>query len=180
MQFSGNHAGGQKANNTKALFLLYIDAVSIVARRSSAMRTAKRSDNRFKCARCQPHDFLPLNQNLPLHLPLHVLIRVLTLSLSICRAEEPDTEQMDESVPPNVTSFSNRDLQFIVKFHSDFAGHQFRHLVHALCPSIYGHELEKVCISQSPVHKENILRPNMQHVCNAARICNCWQWPKVQ
>ncbi|CAL8468614.1 g8154 [Coccomyxa elongata] len=99
-------AGGQKANNTKALFLLYIDAVSIVARRSTAMRTAKRSDGRFK-------------------------------------AEEPDTEQMDESVPPNVTSFSNRDLQFIVKFHSDFAGHQFRHLVHALCPSIYGHELEK-------------------------------------
>lgn len=67
---------------------------------------------------------------------------------------------MDESVPPNVTSFSTRDLQFIVKFHTDFAEHQFRHLVHALCPSIYGHELEKVClISPLPLHTECMLQP---------------------
>lgn len=51
---------------------------------------------------------------------------------------------MEESVPPNVTSFSMRDLEFIVKFHTELAGQQFRHLVHALCPSIYGHELVKV------------------------------------
>jgi hypothetical protein len=47
-------------------------------------------------------------------------------------------------VPPNMDSFSTRDLQFIVKFHAEFSGDQFRHLVHAICPSIYGHEFVKV------------------------------------
>lgn len=47
-------------------------------------------------------------------------------------------------MPPNLDSFSTRDLQFIVKFHAEFSGDQFRHLVHALCPSIYGQELVKV------------------------------------
>ena len=47
-------------------------------------------------------------------------------------------------MPPNMDSFSTLDLSFIVKFHTEFSGQQFRHLVHALCPSIYGHELVKV------------------------------------
>lgn len=41
-------------------------------------------------------------------------------------------------------AFSMRDLQFVVKFHQEVSGDRFRHLVHALCPSIYGHELVKV------------------------------------
>lgn len=61
------HAGSQKANNTKALFLLYIDAVSIMAKRSSAMRAAKRNHGCFKCADAC-YVILPFEQHLHLYL----------------------------------------------------------------------------------------------------------------
>ena len=50
----------------------------------------------------------------------------------------------EQSLPPNVAAFSMRDLQFIRKFYDEFTGQHLRHLVHALCPSIFGHELIKV------------------------------------
>lgn len=81
MQCLEVHAGGQKANNTKALFLLYVDALSIVARRSSAMGAAKRSDGCFKCAEAYII-ILPLMQYLHMYWPLQVLTHVLTISLS--------------------------------------------------------------------------------------------------
>ncbi|EIE22418.1 MCM-domain-containing protein [Coccomyxa subellipsoidea C-169] len=98
--------GGNKAKNAKALFLLFLDAISIVAKRSSVTRAVQTTDGFVK-------------------------------------AEQLSQEPLEESVPPNMDSFSTRDLSFIVKFHTEFSGQQFRHLVHALCPSIYGHELVK-------------------------------------
>jgi hypothetical protein len=50
-----------------------------------------------------------------------------------------------QTTAPNTQRFSTRDLEFIIKFCQEFAGDQFRHLVHALCPAIYGHELIKAC-----------------------------------
>ncbi|KAK9914958.1 hypothetical protein WJX75_002939 [Coccomyxa subellipsoidea] len=98
--------GASKTKNAKALFLLYLDAVSITAKRSSATRTTQAKDGYIK-------------------------------------EEKSSQAPMEESVPPNMDSFSTRDLQFIVKFHAEFSGDQFRHLVHAICPSIYGHEFVK-------------------------------------
>ena len=48
-----------------------------------------------------------------------------------------------QTAAPNMQPFSTRDLQFVIRFCQEFAGDQFRHLVHALCPAIYGHELIK-------------------------------------
>ncbi|PNW71712.1 hypothetical protein CHLRE_16g665950v5 [Chlamydomonas reinhardtii] len=46
----------------------------------------------------------------------------------------------------SLPSFITRDLAFVVKFCETFGGDQLRQLVHALCPSIYGHELVKAGI----------------------------------
>ena len=49
----------------------------------------------------------------------------------------------EQSLAPDVPAFSERDLRFIIRFCEEYAGDQFRALVHALCPAIYGHELIK-------------------------------------
>ena len=89
---------------------------------------------------------------------------------------------MEESLPPNMDSFCTRDLQFIVKFHTEFSGDQFRHLVHALCPSIYGHELVKVSFF---IYSEEVNRLQCdtvtQNFCTSCQslkilaVCRCLQ-----
>lgn len=40
-------------------------------------------------------------------------------------------------------SFSQRDLEFIVKFKEEYGSDTFRRILHSVCPSIYGHEIVK-------------------------------------
>lgn len=40
-------------------------------------------------------------------------------------------------------SFSQRDLEFIVKFNEEYGSDTFRRILHSVCPSIYGHEIVK-------------------------------------
>ncbi|CAA7013000.1 unnamed protein product [Microthlaspi erraticum] len=46
-------------------------------------------------------------------------------------------------------SFSQRDLEFIVKFKEEYGSDTFRRLLHSVCPSIYGHEIVKAGITLS-------------------------------
>ncbi|XP_024014999.1 probable DNA helicase MCM8 [Eutrema salsugineum] len=46
-------------------------------------------------------------------------------------------------------SFSQRDLQFIVKFKEEYGSDTFRRILHSVCPSIYGHEIVKAGITLS-------------------------------
>ena len=46
--------------------------------------------------------------------------------------------------PSLVPGFSTKDLQFVIKFHEEFQGRQFAHLVHFLCPAVPGNGLVKV------------------------------------
>lgn len=43
----------------------------------------------------------------------------------------------------DLCSFTNRDLEFIVKFSEEHRSDVFRQLLQSFCPSIYGHELVK-------------------------------------
>lgn len=45
-------------------------------------------------------------------------------------------------------AFSQRDLEFIVKFSEEHGSDVFRQILHSFCPSIYGHELVKGKILQ--------------------------------
>eukprot|EP00873_Tetraselmis_striata_P017384 jgi/Tetstr1/437648/TSEL_026315.t1 len=54
-------------------------------------------------------------------------------------AQPPGAQQTQQQQEP----FSLRDLQFIVKFSQETEGEQFRHLVHAMCPQIFGNEMVK-------------------------------------
>ncbi|KAG2492281.1 hypothetical protein HYH03_009521 [Edaphochlamys debaryana] len=55
---------------------------------------------------------------------------------------------MDGGGPnPAAPAFSVKDLGFVVKFAEEFGGDQWRQLVQAICPSIYGHELAKAAIA---------------------------------
>lgn len=40
-------------------------------------------------------------------------------------------------------SFTQRDLEFIVKFSEEYGADIFRQILQSICPSIYGHELVK-------------------------------------
>ncbi|ANM65103.1 minichromosome maintenance 8 [Arabidopsis thaliana] len=46
-------------------------------------------------------------------------------------------------------SFSQRDLEFIVKFKEEYGSDTFRRILHSVCPSIYGHEIVKAGITLS-------------------------------
>ncbi|DBA93068.1 TPA: DNA replication licensing factor mcm8, variant 3 [Trebouxia sp. C0005] len=95
-------AGGKGSKGTagkRSLFLLYLDAVSVVNQRG-ANQSCKDTTDQIS----QPIDHLPSHQ---------------------------------------ATSFTLRDLHFIVKFAQEYKGQQLKQLVHALCPAIYGHELVK-------------------------------------
>lgn len=43
----------------------------------------------------------------------------------------------------DLSSFSPRDLEFIVKFSGEHGPDTFRQLLQSICPSIFGHELVK-------------------------------------
>ncbi|GMH34114.1 hypothetical protein BSKO_01948 [Bryopsis sp. KO-2023] len=58
--------------------------------------------------------------------------------------EKPETLDLAEGVTaPDTPEFTMKDLRFVLKFSEEFQGDQFRQLLHALCPPIYGHELVK-------------------------------------
>lgn len=101
--------GGQR---TQCLFLLYIEAVSVLNSRGARPRPLA-SPPSPKKARCDDATSLQLR------------------SLSL---------------PSAIQDFSARDLEFVVRFTQEYRGEQFRHLVRALCPSIYGHEMVKAGI----------------------------------
>ena len=48
--------------------------------------------------------------------------------------------------PPHAAAFSLRDLAFVATFAREVGGSQFRHLVHALAPGIYGHDMVKAAL----------------------------------
>lgn len=43
----------------------------------------------------------------------------------------------------DLSSFSQRDKEFIVKFREEHGSDVFRQILQSICPSIYGHELVK-------------------------------------
>ena len=66
--------------------------------------------------------------------------------------QEQEAEQEGDA-PSGAASFSRRDLAFVVKFISEVGrsssasgGGAFRHLVHALAPGVYGHEMVKAAL----------------------------------
>ncbi|KAK2418080.1 Minichromosome maintenance (MCM2/3/5) family protein [Trifolium repens] len=62
-----------------------------------------------------------------------------------------DSQDSDAKARPteliDLFSFSSKDLEFVVKFASDFGPDSFRQIVHSICPSIYGHDLVKAGIT---------------------------------
>ena len=60
-----------------------------------------------------------------------------------CTANEQHNSDVRAGAPPNATSFTHRDLEFIVKFATEQGPDLFRQILHSICPSIYGHELVK-------------------------------------
>lgn len=61
---------------------------------------------------------------------------------------EPENSQDKENVTKatdllDLYSFSQRDLDFICKFSSEYGSDVFRQILQSICPSIYGHELVK-------------------------------------
>ncbi|CAA6656870.1 unnamed protein product [Spirodela intermedia] len=52
-----------------------------------------------------------------------------------------------ERMPFDLCSFTNRDLEFIVKFSEEHGSDVFRQILQSFCPSIYGHELVKAGIT---------------------------------
>lgn len=43
----------------------------------------------------------------------------------------------------DLNTFSQKDLEFVVKFSEEHGPDVFRQMLHSFCPSIYGHELVK-------------------------------------
>ena len=69
-----------------------------------------------------------------------------------CTIDGEEGEQQGDA-PSGAASFSRRDLAFVVKFLSEVGrqpgspgGGAFRHLVHALAPGVYGHEMVKAAL----------------------------------
>ncbi|MEW5300243.1 MAG: hypothetical protein WDW36_003185 [Sanguina aurantia] len=96
----GGGGGGGGGGSKQGLFLIYLDAISVVNGRPS---------------------------NRPSHSDLN--------------AAEGIVPGCD--VAPGMPPFTQKDLEFVIKFSEDYEGDQLRQLVQSLCPSIYGHELVK-------------------------------------
>ncbi|XP_076938678.1 putative DNA helicase MCM8 [Bidens hawaiensis] len=59
-----------------------------------------------------------------------------------------DTENVNKATDLlDLYSFSQRDLEFICKFTSEYGSDVFRQILQSICPSIYGHELVKAGIT---------------------------------
>lgn len=87
----------------------------------------------------------------------------------------------------DLSSFSPRDLEFIVKFSEEHGPDTFRQLLQSICPSIFGHELVKGNLN-TIVHIVSlkiscyfifgyllIQFPQFSYIlsCNCDIICNC-------
>ncbi|CAH2054347.1 unnamed protein product, partial [Thlaspi arvense] len=62
---------------------------------------------------------------------------------------EDDSSNVQSSDVGDLYSFSQRDLEFIVKFKEEYGSDTFRRILHSVCPSIYGHEIVKAGITLS-------------------------------
>lgn len=65
------------------------------------------------------------------------------VELGISGYAHPDGVQNADVLPPNMPAFTEKDLEFVIKFHAECSAGIFRHLVQSVCPAIYGHELVK-------------------------------------
>ena len=73
--------------------------------------------------------------------------------------------------PSLVPGFSTKDLQFIIRFHEEFSGRQFAHLVHSLCPAVPAHELVKVSPLCTFLAYPAGLRSQMSHGAQSTSVC---------
>lgn len=65
------------------------------------------------------------------------------VELGVSGYAHPDDVHSGDVLPPNMPAFTEKDLEFVIKFHSECGAGIFRHLVQSVCPAIYGHELVK-------------------------------------
>ncbi|WIA40343.1 hypothetical protein OEZ86_013710 [Tetradesmus obliquus] len=108
--------GGKKQAPKQNLFLIYVDALSLV--------------NNKRAAKAVPDAAAAAGeQQTP-----QVVEQQLQLQRQLSAAA---------SAAPNMPDFTLKDLQFILTFTEAYEGDQLRQLVSALCPTIYGHELVK-------------------------------------
>lgn len=143
---AGGGGGGGSATSRAGLYVAYLDAISIErANNSSSSSSSAAATNADGTG-----------------------IGVSGLLLGGPQEEEEEEEYDEEGNPSSSSSsqqqqgdapagaarFSHRDLAFVVKFVSEVGrsplnprgGGAFRHLVHALAPGIYGHEMVKAAL----------------------------------
>ncbi|XP_010543366.1 PREDICTED: probable DNA helicase MCM8 [Tarenaya hassleriana] len=76
-------------------------------------------------------------------------------AVSICNAKQQSAFENSEDPSNSIRhtdvgdlfSFSQKDLEFIVKFKEEYGSDVFRQILHSICPSIYGHEIVKAGIA---------------------------------
>ncbi|KAF6258257.1 MCM2/3/5 family-domain-containing protein [Scenedesmus sp. NREL 46B-D3] len=113
--------GAKKQAPKQNLFLIYVDALSLVNNKRAAKSVQLQDQATADAAAGGQQTQQVLEQQLQLQ-------RQLSASASAA---------------PNMPDFTLKDLQFILTFTEAYEGDQLRQLVAALCPTIYGHELVK-------------------------------------
>lgn len=112
---AGPAAGKIKGQAKQNLFLIYLDALSIVNNKRADKGLPQQQPEQQPHSEQQQQQF---DQQLQLQRQL-------------------------SAAAPNMPDFTLKDLQFILTFTEAYEGDQLRQLVAALCPTIYGHELVK-------------------------------------
>jgi len=136
---AGSSASSSGAANKAGLYVAYIDAISV--ERAGASSSSISSN---------PHGSGPGSLGL-----LGGAGRSNAEEDNDCYYGDEEGEEGEEEgdAPSGTASFSRRDLAFVVKFLSEVGrtsdaagGGAFRHLVHALAPGVYGHEMVKAAL----------------------------------
>ncbi|XP_020596573.1 probable DNA helicase MCM8, partial [Phalaenopsis equestris] len=68
-------------------------------------------------------------------------------SYSVSEEYHPRNSETKSNMLYDLHTFSQRDLEFIVKFSGEYGPDIFRQIVQSFCPSIYGHEFVKAGIT---------------------------------
>ena len=133
---SSSSSASSGAANKAGLYVAYLDAVSV--ERAGARPSSPSASN-------------PLEGHGPASLGL--LLGSGAEGDDERASDLNDDEDEEGDAPSGASSFSRRDLAFVIKFLSEVGrssdaagGGAFRHLVHALAPGVYGHEMVKAAL----------------------------------
>ena len=133
---SSSSASNGAASSKAGLYVAYLDAVSV-----------ERADGSSSSASKNPLTAGPGGS-------LGLLGASASASADADAADcDNGEEEQQGDAPSGAASFSRRDLAFVVRFLSEVGrragsagGGAFRHLVHALVPGVYGHEMVKAAL----------------------------------